>query len=113
MMFWKILSFLFAIQEINQERRFIYNITLGYNIYDNYYDTRMTSDALLNLVSTGEANVPNYSCGRQENLLAVLEGSDADISIQISTILGIFKIPQVYLGGCQEGRQLFGLINSS
>ncbi|XP_070600266.1 vomeronasal type-2 receptor 26-like [Erythrolamprus reginae] len=44
-------------------------------------------DALLDMLSTGEANVPNYSCGKKDNLMAVLDGALDDISIQMSTLI--------------------------
>ncbi|XP_070808197.1 vomeronasal type-2 receptor 26-like [Pituophis catenifer annectens] len=46
------------------------------------------------MLSTGEANVPNYGCGRKENLLALIDRADRDISIQMSTLGGTYKVPQ-------------------
>ncbi|XP_070591737.1 vomeronasal type-2 receptor 26-like [Erythrolamprus reginae] len=55
----------------------------------------MTPDALLDLLSDGEASVPNYRCGRQRNTVAVLEEAETGISIQISNMLSTYKIPQI------------------
>ncbi|KAM6469635.1 vomeronasal type-2 receptor 26-like [Liasis olivaceus] len=106
-MYWKLLSFQIAIQEINQSPLFLPNISLGYTIHDNYFDPRMTSNVLLDLLSAGEANVPNYSCGKKKNILAILEGTDSDCLIQISTMSGTYKVPQT---APKEGVQYPGII---
>ncbi|XP_029141652.1 vomeronasal type-2 receptor 26-like [Protobothrops mucrosquamatus] len=80
---------------VNKTPQPLGNLTLGYNIHDNYVSTLGTSDALLDILSTGQANVPNYSCGRKENLLAVVDGAKRDISIQMSTLIGTYKVPQI------------------
>ncbi|XP_060542294.1 vomeronasal type-2 receptor 26-like isoform X1 [Pantherophis guttatus] len=89
------LRFIFNIQTFNKNSHLLHNLTLGYNIRNNYMSTFLTSDALLDILSTGEANVPNYSCGRKENLLALLDAADRPISIQMSTLGGTYKVPQI------------------
>ncbi|KAM3827437.1 vomeronasal type-2 receptor 26-like [Vipera latastei] len=93
--FSKTLRLIFAIQVVNKNSQLLHNLTLGYNIHDNYLSTLRTSDALLDMLSTGEANVPNYSCGRKETLLALLDGARRDISIQMSTLADTYKVPQI------------------
>ncbi|XP_070586347.1 vomeronasal type-2 receptor 26-like [Erythrolamprus reginae] len=93
---------IFNIQLINKNSQFMHNLTLGYNIHNNYMSTFHTSDALLDILSTGEANVPNYGCGRKDNLLALLDVARKEISIQMSTIGGTYKVPQIKYGIASE-----------
>ncbi|XP_026579613.1 vomeronasal type-2 receptor 26-like [Pseudonaja textilis] len=78
--------FIFTIQEINKNIQFLCNLTFGYNIHDNYLKTLGTSDVLLDMLSTGKANVPNYGCGKKDNLLTLFDAADREISIQMSTL---------------------------
>ncbi|XP_070812486.1 vomeronasal type-2 receptor 26-like, partial [Pituophis catenifer annectens] len=86
--------YLFNIEVVNKNSHLLHNLTLGYNIHNSYMSTYHTSEALLDMLSTGEANVPNYGCGRKENLLALIDGAERDISIQMSTLGGTYKVPQ-------------------
>ncbi|CAI5768711.1 vomeronasal type-2 receptor 26-like [Podarcis lilfordi] len=83
-----VLSILFATQEITQYLKHLANVTLGYSIYEAAFDVRTTADAMLD-------SIPNYSCGRQNNVLAVFEATSSEIPSQISSMLGIYKMPQV------------------
>ncbi|KAM3848313.1 vomeronasal type-2 receptor 26-like [Vipera latastei] len=87
--------FVFIIQNVNKNTLLLGNLTLGYNIHDNSLTTLGTSDALLDMLSTGKANIPNYSCGRKDSLLALLDAADRAISIQMSTLVGTYKVSQI------------------
>ncbi|XP_053234834.1 vomeronasal type-2 receptor 26-like [Podarcis raffonei] len=86
-----VLSILFATQEITRYLKHLANVTLGYSIYEAAYDVRTTADAMLD-------SIPNYSCGRQNNVLAVFEATSSEIPSQISSMLGIYKMPQISFG---------------
>ncbi|XP_078242221.1 vomeronasal type-2 receptor 26-like [Pogona vitticeps] len=92
---WHTLSFLFALGDVNQNPSLLPNLTLGYNVYDNYFDVGTTYAVTADLLSTGKANIPNYSCEQREDLLVLLEGQESEISKEISTLTGLYKIPQV------------------
>ncbi|XP_060128223.1 vomeronasal type-2 receptor 26-like [Zootoca vivipara] len=103
-MYWHILSFLFAVQEMNQDLRMLPNITLGYSLFETYFNGRLVSNAMLDMHSAGESHLPNYNCGRRKNLLAVFERAEPDNSIQISSMLGMYKIPQVSYGSSHNNK---------
>ncbi|XP_070592754.1 vomeronasal type-2 receptor 26-like [Erythrolamprus reginae] len=92
---YHILPFLLAVHEVNQNSRLLPNITLGYNIYENFFNARLTYEAMLDVLSIGQENIPNYRCGTEKNLLAILEEVDSELFDHISNLLTLYKIPQI------------------
>ncbi|XP_015284636.1 PREDICTED: vomeronasal type-2 receptor 26-like [Gekko japonicus] len=93
-----ILALVFAIREINKDPALLPNVTLGFRIFEDTYFARMTYQAGLSFLSTGDQVVPNYRCSRQEKVLSVIGSLYSRISMQMASLLGLFKIPQLGYG---------------
>ncbi|XP_044278430.1 vomeronasal type-2 receptor 26-like [Varanus komodoensis] len=90
-----ILALVFAILQINENPKFLPNITLGFQIYDSYSDARMTYRASMDLLFKSHQMIPNYRCGTQGNIIGVIGGLSADISYRMADLFHLYKIPQV------------------
>ncbi|XP_015268937.1 PREDICTED: vomeronasal type-2 receptor 26-like [Gekko japonicus] len=91
-----VLAMVFAIEEINDNPEILPNITLGFHIYDSYYYEKMVYRSTLDLLFKSHRSVPNYKCSASRNLMDVIGGLGSDVSICISDILSLYKIPQLH-----------------
>lgn len=90
-----ILALAFAIKEINEDAKILPNITLGFHILNDYYSTQMTYKATQDLLSAEHRFVPNYRCITQNSLIAVIGGIGPETTMNMATILAMYKFPQV------------------
>ncbi|XP_015268932.1 PREDICTED: vomeronasal type-2 receptor 26-like [Gekko japonicus] len=91
-----LLALAFAVNEINLNPKILPNITLGFHIYDSYYDKKMTYHTTLDLLFKSDRYFPNYECGKQKNLVTIIGGLGSDITFHMADILGLYKIPQLH-----------------
>nr|DBA20851.1 TPA: hypothetical protein GDO54_017592 [Pyxicephalus adspersus] len=93
--FYNFLSFVFAVDEINQNPNILPNVTLGYNVYDSYVDLFRTVYGAVLIFSGNTAQYPNYNCDQYGVLAAIIEGMSSSFSIQYANIFGMYKYPQI------------------
>ncbi|XP_066485512.1 vomeronasal type-2 receptor 26-like [Tiliqua scincoides] len=70
------------------------NVTLGFHIYDNAFQARLSCDVLLSLLTTEKDSFPNFKCGKEPSTSVVIGGLNSEASIQTATMLDLYKIPQ-------------------
>ncbi|XP_034991188.2 vomeronasal type-2 receptor 26-like [Zootoca vivipara] len=91
-----VLAFLFAVKEVNEDPKVLPNVSLGFHIYDSYFNAKMTYQNTLNVLFNLKKIIPNYSCDAEKNLIAVIGGLDSETSLHIANFLSIYKIPQLH-----------------
>ena len=86
---------MFTIEEINKDPDLLPNITLGFHIYNTYPSDVSTLEGSLMWLSGQGLAVPNNHCEKQGKAVAVIGGATSELSIQMATLLELYKYPQV------------------
>ncbi|XP_068959142.1 vomeronasal type-2 receptor 26-like [Petaurus breviceps papuanus] len=94
----QVLALMFAVEEINRDPRLLPNTTLGFHIYDTYQSDARTLESSLRWLSGHGQTTPNYSCQRQDKSMAVIGGATSALSVQMGTLLELYRFPQLTYG---------------
>ncbi|NP_001093014.1 vomeronasal 2 receptor 542 [Monodelphis domestica] len=95
----QVLALVFAVEEINKDPNLLPNISsLGFHLYNAYHSDERTLESSLQWLSGQGQLVPNYSCRGQEKSVVVIGGATSALSVQMGTLLDLYKVPQISYG---------------
>uniref|UniRef100_A0A8C6WJ10 G-protein coupled receptors family 3 profile domain-containing protein n=1 Tax=Neogobius melanostomus TaxID=47308 RepID=A0A8C6WJ10_9GOBI len=92
----------FAVEEINNSSQLLPNLTLGYSLHDNCATLGIGFSAAVSMASGHtEAFVPQENCTGYPPVLGIVGDPFSTVSIAISNVLGLFRLPIVsYFATC-------------
>ncbi|XP_075700759.1 vomeronasal type-2 receptor 26-like [Rhinoderma darwinii] len=90
-----ILSFVYAIDEINRSPNLLPNLTLGFNIVDSCLEEIKALIGIFEIMSKRNVPIPNYNCKPLYKLVAIVEGIKSEVSFLLASMLGVYKTPQI------------------
>ncbi|XP_053305442.1 vomeronasal type-2 receptor 26-like [Spea bombifrons] len=93
-----LLTFMFAIGEINSHPEMLPNITLGYHLFDSCSNEKKTVKSVLQILSGPGKTVPNYSCTKRGTLAGFIGDELSDTTIPMAQILGLYGYAQISYG---------------
>ena len=91
------LAMVFAIEKINKDPNILFNMTLGFSLFNIDFIEMKAVESSVSLLSGESPPIPNYSCRpeKTDKLVAVIGGISTGISTQISRVLSLYNVPQV------------------
>ncbi|KAM4652074.1 vomeronasal type-2 receptor 26-like [Discoglossus pictus] len=102
MYYKKLLSFLFAIEEVNKDYHILPNVTLGYHIYDSCGSPKKAMKSVMQILSGEKTPVPNYACTGYGNLAGVVGDLSTDTTLPLAQMLGVYRYTQIPQSQCSE-----------
>ncbi|GAB1291259.1 Vomeronasal 2, receptor 23 [Apodemus speciosus] len=91
-----ILAMVFAIEKINKDPNILFNMSLGFYLFNvDFFETKAMESSMA-LLSGESPPIPNYCCRpeKTDKLVAVIGGISTGLSTQISRVLSLYNIPQ-------------------
>ncbi|XP_012891905.1 PREDICTED: vomeronasal type-2 receptor 116-like [Dipodomys ordii] len=92
-----VLALAFVVEEINKNPNLLHNMTLGFDIYSADFRAWSAFENPFIWLS-GQKKIPNYTCIGERNFVAVLAGTSGMTSVQIGTLLELYRFPQFTYG---------------
>ncbi|XP_077319430.1 vomeronasal type-2 receptor 26-like [Lithobates pipiens] len=92
------LIFTSVMEDINQTLYTPINVSLGYHLYDSWFDPRKAIRSVLNILSGPGKTIPNYSCRKGGKLAGVIGDQYSTTTIPIAQILGLYRYTQISYG---------------
>uniref|UniRef100_A0A8C8U4X9 Parathyroid cell calcium-sensing receptor n=1 Tax=Peromyscus maniculatus bairdii TaxID=230844 RepID=A0A8C8U4X9_PERMB len=91
------LAMVFAIENINKDPNILFNMSLGFYLFNVNFIEMKAMESSMALLSGGSPPIPNYSCRPEKShkLVAVIGGISTGMSTQISRILSLYNVPQI------------------
>uniref|UniRef100_H0VW99 G-protein coupled receptors family 3 profile domain-containing protein n=1 Tax=Cavia porcellus TaxID=10141 RepID=H0VW99_CAVPO len=96
----QLLAVVFAVNEINKKLNLLFNMSLGFYLFNVDYVEMKAVESSLSLLSGESPLVPNYNFRpeKRDKLVAVIGGISTQISTQISRVLCLYSVPQISYG---------------
>ncbi|XP_069859345.1 vomeronasal type-2 receptor 116-like [Dipodomys merriami] len=88
-----VLALAFAVEEINKKSSLLHNMTLGFDIYSADFRAWSAFENPFIWLS-GQNKIPNYTCMGESKFVSVLAGTSGETSMQIGTLLELYRFPQ-------------------
>ncbi|GAB1291261.1 Vomeronasal 2, receptor 23 [Apodemus speciosus] len=91
------LAMVFAIEKINKDPIILFNMSLGFYLFNVDFNEKIALESSIALLSGESPPIPNSTCRleKTDKLVAVIGGISTAISTQISRVLSLYHVPQI------------------
>ncbi|XP_069601378.1 vomeronasal type-2 receptor 26-like [Ranitomeya imitator] len=96
-----LLTFIFAIDDINSNPAILPNITLGYHLYDSCGNVNKVLKDVLQIMSGHSVTAPNYSCMDHGDVAGYIGDQGSATTLPMAQLLGMYGYTQTSAPGCR------------